>query len=261
MEDAEFIFICVGTPSGVDGEADLQYVRMAAESVAKVMKSPLIIITRAPSLWAGDWVADIAHRSRTEPVEFAVVSCPEFTRGLGHLRLHEPDRVVVGSHNQEAAEKVAQLHLPLRTRIVMTDLRTAEMIIRQQCVPRHQDQLHQRDCRHLRATGCGCGGGGVWAWATTNASAPYFLSAGLLRRQLLPQGCQSAGALALVHGSHPSLLRGDGHQPGRDFCGPSSTCATCSTARWIRSASAFWAWPSSPTPTTSASRPHWTSRA
>ena len=34
LEDAEFIFICVGTPSGVDGEADLQYVRMAAQSIA-----------------------------------------------------------------------------------------------------------------------------------------------------------------------------------------------------------------------------------
>ncbi len=39
-----------------------------------------------------------------------------------------PDRVVIGSRSREAAEKVAQLHLPLRARIVMTDLRTAEMI-------------------------------------------------------------------------------------------------------------------------------------
>ena len=130
LEDAEFIFICVGTPSGVDGEADLQYVRMAAESVAKVMKSPLIIINKSTvPVGTGDWVADIVNRSRTEPVEFAVVSCPEFTReGSAIYDFMNPDRVVVGSHNQEAAEKVAQLHLPLRTRIVMTDLRTAEMI-------------------------------------------------------------------------------------------------------------------------------------
>ncbi|MCB0256928.1 MAG: nucleotide sugar dehydrogenase, partial [Anaerolineae bacterium] len=130
LEDAEFIFICVGTPSGVDGEADLQYVRMAAESVAKVMKSPLIIINKSTvPVGTGDWVADIVNRSRTEPVEFAVVSCPEFTReGSAIYDFMNPDRVVVGSHNQEAAEKVAQLHLPLRTRIVMTDLRTAETI-------------------------------------------------------------------------------------------------------------------------------------
>src|SRR5258706_15684204 len=35
LEDAEYCFICVGTPEGVDGEADLQYVRMAAEAIAK----------------------------------------------------------------------------------------------------------------------------------------------------------------------------------------------------------------------------------
>ena len=130
LEDAEFIFICVGTPSGVDGEADLQYVRMAAESVAKSMNHPLIVINKSTvPVGTGDWVADIIKRSQPEPVEFAVVSCPEFTREGSALHdFMNPDRVVVGSRNKEAAEKVAQLHLPLRARIVMTDLRTAEMI-------------------------------------------------------------------------------------------------------------------------------------
>ena len=47
LADAEFIFICVGTPSGVDGEADLQYVRMAAETVAKTMTHPVIVINES----------------------------------------------------------------------------------------------------------------------------------------------------------------------------------------------------------------------
>lgn len=130
LADAEFVFICVGTPSGVDGEADLQYVRMAAESVAQNMKHPLIIINKSTvPVGTGDWVADIIRRSQSEPIPFDVVSCPEFTReGSALYDFMNPDRVVLGSHNSAAAEKVAQLHLPLRARIVVTDIRTAEMI-------------------------------------------------------------------------------------------------------------------------------------
>ncbi|GIV76413.1 MAG: intein-containing nucleotide sugar dehydrogenase [Litorilinea sp.] len=130
LADAEFVFICVGTPSGVDGEADLRYVRMAAESIAQAMDHPLIVVNKSTvPVGTGDWVADIIQRSQPKPIPFDVVSCPEFTReGSAIYDFMNPDRVVLGSKNPEAAEKVAQLHLPLRTRIVVTDLRTAEMI-------------------------------------------------------------------------------------------------------------------------------------
>src|SRR5258708_251655 len=47
LNDAEYVFICVGTPEGVDGEADLQYVRMAAESIAQKMDHELIVINKS----------------------------------------------------------------------------------------------------------------------------------------------------------------------------------------------------------------------
>jgi UDPglucose 6-dehydrogenase len=130
IKDAEYVFICVGTPSGVDGEADLRYVRMAAESIAQTMTHPLIVVNKSTvPVGTGDWVADIVTRSQPKPIGFDVVSCPEFMReGSAIYDFMNPDRVVLGSKNRDAAEKVAQLHLPLRTRIVITDLRTAEMI-------------------------------------------------------------------------------------------------------------------------------------
>jgi UDPglucose 6-dehydrogenase len=130
LRDAEFAFIAVGTPSGVDGEADLQYVRMAAETIADTMTQPLIIINKSTvPVGTGDWVADIIRKHQPEPVPFWVVSCPEFLReGSALADFMSPDRVVLGSLDREAAEKVAQLHLPLRAPIVLTDLRTAEMI-------------------------------------------------------------------------------------------------------------------------------------
>ena len=130
LKDAEFVFIAVGTPSGVDGEADLQYVRMAAESIAEHLDHPLIIINKSTvPVGTGDWVADIIRRKRPDGLDFAVVSNPEFLReGAAIGDFLGPDRVVLGSLDHEAAEKVAQLHLPLRAPIVVTDLRTAEMI-------------------------------------------------------------------------------------------------------------------------------------
>jgi UDPglucose 6-dehydrogenase len=130
LEDAEFVFIAVGTPSGVDGEADLQYVRMAAESIAENMQQPMIIVNKSTvPVGTGDWVADIISRARPGGPEFSVVSNPEFLReGAAIGDFLGPDRVVLGSLDPEAAEKVAQLHLPLRAPIVVTDLRTAEMI-------------------------------------------------------------------------------------------------------------------------------------
>src|SRR5215204_4865991 len=130
LADAEFIFICVGTPSGVDGEADLRYVRMAAEAIAQSTPHSVIIVNESTvPVGTGDWVADIVTRSQPKPVPFNVVSCPEFMReGSALYDFMNPDRVVLGSKNKDAAERVAQLHLPLRTRIVVTDLRTAEMI-------------------------------------------------------------------------------------------------------------------------------------
>jgi len=130
LADAEFVFICVGTPSGVDGEADLKYVRAAAESIAKSMKHPLIIINKSTvPVGTGDFVADIVRQTQPEPIQFSVVSCPEFLReGAAVQDFMYPDRTVLGSDDEDASQAVAQLYLPLRAPIMMTDLRTAEMI-------------------------------------------------------------------------------------------------------------------------------------
>ncbi len=130
LREAEFVFICVGTPEGVDGEADLQYVRMAAESIAKTMDHELIVINKSTvPVGTGDWVANIIREHQPRSIPFAVVSCPEFLREGSAVRdFFSPDRTVLGSTDKEAASRVAQLHLPLRAPIVITDLRTAEMI-------------------------------------------------------------------------------------------------------------------------------------
>jgi UDPglucose 6-dehydrogenase len=130
LDSTEFVFIAVGTPSGVDGEADLRHVAAASKSIAENMNAPLVVINKSTvPVGTGDWVAEIIHSNQPKEISFSVVSCPEFLReGSAIADFMQPHRTVLGSLDPEAAEKVAQLHLPLRAPIVITDLRTAEMI-------------------------------------------------------------------------------------------------------------------------------------
>ena len=131
LKDAEYAFIAVGTPSGNDGEADLRYVRSAAEAIADHVKNAILVINKSTvPVGTGDWVADVINRRRHgKALNFSVVSNPEFLReGSAINDFMNPDRVVLGSEDQSAASRVAQLYQPLRCTIMTTDLRTAEMI-------------------------------------------------------------------------------------------------------------------------------------
>lgn len=130
LKDVEFVFIGVGTPSGSDGEADLRYVRQVAQSIAEHMTAPLILVDKSTvPVGTGEWVAEIIQSHQPTPIPFSVVSCPEFLReGSAIGDSLNPYRTVIGSSDRVAAERVGQLHMPLRAPIMITDLRTAEMI-------------------------------------------------------------------------------------------------------------------------------------
>jgi len=131
LAGAEYAFIAVGTPSGTDGEADLQYVRSAAEAIADNVDWPIVVINKSTvPVGTGDWVAEVINQRRGgRPLQFSVVSNPEFLReGSASSDFMNPDRVVLGSLKKEAAQNVASLYQPLRCTIMITDLRTAEMI-------------------------------------------------------------------------------------------------------------------------------------
>ncbi len=210
LADAEFVFIAVGTPSGVDGEADLQYVRMAAETIAGVMDHSLIIINKSTvPVGTGDWVADIVRRHQPEPVPFAVVSCPEFLReGSALADFMSPDRVVLGSLDRDAAEKVAQLHLPLRAPIVLTDLRTAEMIkyASNAFLATRISFINEiaNICEKLGADVKEVAAGMGYDKRIGRA----FLDAGIgYGGSCFPKDVKALEYMGLLHGAHPSLLR------------------------------------------------------
>jgi UDPglucose 6-dehydrogenase len=132
LDNCDFIFIAVNTPSNDgQGSADMRYVESAARSIAHELGHFAIIINKSTvPVGSGDVVSRIIHQNLSRPdVRFAVVSNPEFLReGSAMADFQSPDRVVLGSSDEEAARRVATLYLPLRAPIVITDLYTAEMI-------------------------------------------------------------------------------------------------------------------------------------
>jgi UDPglucose 6-dehydrogenase len=132
LDNCEFIFIAVNTPTGTSqGGADMRYVESAARSIAEELDHYAVIINKSTvPVGSGDVVSRIIRSNLARPdVLFGVVSNPEFLReGSAVQDFQNPDRVVLGSADTEAAQKVATLYLPLRAPIVITDLYTAEMI-------------------------------------------------------------------------------------------------------------------------------------
>ncbi|HEU5376568.1 MAG TPA: nucleotide sugar dehydrogenase [Ktedonobacteraceae bacterium] len=132
LNNAEFIFIAVNTPTGSNqGSADMSYVERAAQNIAEELDHYTIIINKSTvPVGSGDVVKRIVSQHLKRPeVRFSVVSNPEFlAEGSAVADFQNPDRVVLGSSDPEAANQVATLYLPLRAPIVITDLYTAEMI-------------------------------------------------------------------------------------------------------------------------------------
>ncbi|MGH2495937.1 MAG: nucleotide sugar dehydrogenase, partial [Ktedonobacteraceae bacterium] len=133
LDNVDFIFIAVNTPTNAttQGGADMRYVENAARSIAQELDHYAIIINKSTvPVGSGDVVTRIIRKNLSRPdAQFAVVSNPEFLReGSAIQDFQMPDRVVLGSSDEEAARKVATLYLPLRAPIVITDLYTAEMI-------------------------------------------------------------------------------------------------------------------------------------
>lgn len=130
LADARFVFITVGTPMGENGAADLSQVAAAAQQIGRHLSHAAIIIDKSTvPVGTGDMVGDIIAQYIRPDVSFSVVSNPEFLReGSAVSDFFNPDRIVLGSTDRAAAQQVADLHAPLGSEFIITDLRTAEMI-------------------------------------------------------------------------------------------------------------------------------------
>jgi len=154
VKKSEIIYICVGTPSLLNGQADLRYVEEVAYEIGKHLNGEKIIVNKSTvPIGSGDWVSMVVsdsvenNNSSNKEAVFNVVSNPEFLReGSAINDTFFPDRIVVGSSSKKAIDKMIKLYEPIinqsfdwqgskrlipkntKIPVVVSDLTSAEMI-------------------------------------------------------------------------------------------------------------------------------------
>src|SRR3954451_5214479 len=133
IEEAQAIFIAVGTPPKSDGSADLTFIREVATSIAQHLNGYKIVITKSTvPIGTGRMIEAILREGVGDKHTFAVVSNPEFLReGSAIEDFMHPDRVVIGTRDERAAGMMMDVYSPLHAAdvpFIVTDIETAELI-------------------------------------------------------------------------------------------------------------------------------------
>jgi UDPglucose 6-dehydrogenase len=124
-EQADLVYLCVPTPQRDDGSADLSYIEQAAAELSASLRPGAVVVNKS-TVPVGS--TRVVERILGRP-DVKVVSNPEFLReGSAVADFLQPDRVVVGSDDREAAEKVAALYSRIDAPVIITDPASAETI-------------------------------------------------------------------------------------------------------------------------------------
>ena len=132
VEQALVIFLAVGTPPKPDGSPDLSFVEAAAASVADYMNGYKVVVTKSTvPIGTGEHIRKLINERKKAKSTFGVVSNPEFLReGAAINDFMRPDRVVIGSRDEEAIAIMRDLYRPLyliEAPFVITSLEAAEL--------------------------------------------------------------------------------------------------------------------------------------
>ncbi|OGG00518.1 UDP-glucose 6-dehydrogenase [Candidatus Gottesmanbacteria bacterium RBG_13_37_7] len=127
---SQIVFICVGTPSKPNGEADLSSVFDAATKIGKNLKKYTVVVTKSTvPVGTNRIVAEIINKVKPQKITFDIASCPEFLKeGSAISDTLYPDRIVIGTDAKKAKDLLLDLHKPINGERVVTGIETAEMI-------------------------------------------------------------------------------------------------------------------------------------
>jgi UDPglucose 6-dehydrogenase len=132
VEQALVVFLAVGTPPKPDGSPDLSYIEAAACSIADYLNGYKVVVTKSTvPIGTGEHIRELINERKKTRSNFGVVSNPEFLReGAAINDFMRPDRVVIGSRDEEAIAIMKDLYRPLyliEAPFVITSLEAAEL--------------------------------------------------------------------------------------------------------------------------------------
>ncbi len=130
IQAAQIIFLCLPTPPGADGQADLSAVLYVAEQLGSLIKDYKVIVNKSTvPVGTADKVTEMINKNAT--VDFDVVSNPEFLReGAAVDDFMKPERVVIGTKSERAANLMKDLYSPFvrsGNPIIVMDERSSEL--------------------------------------------------------------------------------------------------------------------------------------
>lgn len=135
LKDSDVVFLCMGTPMGDDGSADLSYILSALEDIINnisiMHKSPIVIVksTVPPSSSMTVFKPFIEQHGLTVGSDLRLCNNPEFLReGYSYSDFMNPDRVVIGTLNSEEYDEIKEIYKKFEAPIIFTSLNTAEFI-------------------------------------------------------------------------------------------------------------------------------------
>ena len=130
VKASDIIFIAVSTPPKADGSADLSMVAAVAREVAENLNGYKVVVDKSTvPVKTGEKVAETIKIYSKGEGEFDVVSNPEFLReGSAIWDTFHPDRIVIGTSSQRAADMLIELYKPLDAPVIVTDINSAEII-------------------------------------------------------------------------------------------------------------------------------------
>ncbi len=136
VNNSEMSFICVGTPSQINGSLDLRYVRKVCEEIGAALKkkSGFHIVVQRSTVLPGT-MSDVViptleqYSGKKAGVDFGVCNNPEFLReGTAVYDFYNPPKTVIGETDKRSGEMLAEIYKDLDAPLIRTDVKTAEMV-------------------------------------------------------------------------------------------------------------------------------------
>lgn len=135
VKEADVCFLCVDTPPGVEGKADLRSLKKAAETIAQHMENYKVIVNKSTvPIGTAKEISHMikeTHRKRGVIIDYDIVSNPEFLKeGSAVMDFMKPDRVVIGIDHPRVAAIMKEIYSPFmlsHERLLLMDVASAEL--------------------------------------------------------------------------------------------------------------------------------------
>jgi UDPglucose 6-dehydrogenase len=130
IQAADVIFVCVGTPQGDDGSADMSQIEEVSRMIAENLNKFKVVVEKSTvPVKTSYWIKRTITLYKKSDHDFAVASNPEFLReGTAVADFLRPDRIIVGVENDRAREMLGEIYASIKDRVVYTNIDTAELI-------------------------------------------------------------------------------------------------------------------------------------